>query len=363
MDSRPSSLARYLLAAYGLLVAYASLHPFSGWRDQGSGLLDFLAAPLLPRYFTAFDLIANVLAYTPLGILMVLALHPKVRGLRAWLLTALAGTLLSLCLEALQSYLPARIPSGLDWTLNATGSALGAAIGLALAHAVVGHGALRNLRHRIFRPGKQIDLGIVLLAGWFLTQLNPETLLFGNGDLRELFQAAPKVLYPAATFVRVEALVSAAHIVTVALLVSLLVVEGGPKRRAFAIVLLGACATRTFAFAVLFEVQGAFAWLTPGALIGLLAGTVAALGALQMPRRLCIALCGMLLMAATALVNLAPDNPYLLNSLQVWPQGHFLNFNGFTRLVSVLWPFGALAYLLFSITRARDASRSERTPG
>lgn len=354
MESR-SSLARYLLAAYALLVIYASLHPFSGWRDQGSGVFDFLNAPLLPRYYTVFDLIANVIAYIPLGVLFVVAMHPRFKGLWAWLLTVFCAALLSLWLEALQVFLPARIPSNLDWMLNSLGAAVGGAGGLALVRTVVVHDALHALRHRLFRPGKAIDLGLVLLAGWLLTQLNPETLLFGNGDLRELLQAAPQVLYPAATFVRVEALVSAAHIVTLALLASLLVVDGGPKRRVFATLLLSACVVRTFAFAVLFDVQGAFAWLTPGALIGLFAGTAAAFGALQMPRRISIALCGMLLMAATALVNLAPDNPYLLNSLQAWPQGHFLNFNGFTRLVSVLWPFAALAYLLFSTTRSREA--------
>jgi len=50
--------------------------------------------------------------------------------------------------------------------------------------------------------------------------------------------------------------------------------------------------------------------------------------------------------ANAALVNLAPANPYLAQSLAVWPQGHFLNFNGLTRLVAALWPFAAIAYLL-----------------
>jgi hypothetical protein len=54
----------------------------------------------------------------------------------------------------------------------------------------------------------------------------------------------------------------------------------------------------------------------------------------------------MALMASTALVNLAPANPYLAQSLQVWPQGNFLNFNGLTHLTAELWPFAALAYLL-----------------
>ena len=52
-------------------------------------------------------------------------------------------------------------------------------------------------------------------------------------------------------------------------------------------------------------------------------------------------------MTATALVNLSPENPYLSASLSVWRQGHFLNFNGLTRIVSALWPFAALVYLMF----------------
>jgi hypothetical protein len=54
-------------------------------------------------------------------------------------------------------------------------------------------------------------------------------------------------------------------------------------------------------------------------------------------------------------VNLAPENPYLAYSLAVWRQGHFLNFNGLTRLVSTLWPFAALAYVLAVVARARGA--------
>lgn len=59
----------------------------------------------------------------------------------------------------------------------------------------------------------------------------------------------------------------------------------------------------------------------------------------------------MLLMTATVLVNLAPSNPYLAASLTVWQQGHFLNFNGLTRLVSSAWPFAALGYLTWLASR------------
>ena len=52
------------------------------------------------------------------------------------------------------------------------------------------------------------------------------------------------------------------------------------------------------------------------------------------------------LLAATVLVNLAPENPYAVQALGNWQAGQFLNFNGLTRLVSVLWPYAALAYLM-----------------
>ena len=55
---------------------------------------------------------------------------------------------------------------------------------------------------------------------------------------------------------------------------------------------------------------------------------------------------GVALMAGTVLVNLAPPNPYSAVAFSVWQQGHFLNFNGLTRLVATLWPFLTLPYLM-----------------
>ena len=61
-----------------------------------------------------------------------------------------------------------------------------------------------------------------------------------------------------------------------------------------------------------------------------------------------------LLMAAAVLVNFAPHNPYLAAILKLWQQGHFLNFNGLTRLVSWLWPLAAIAFLIYAAARRRD---------
>jgi hypothetical protein len=67
-----------------------------------------------------------------------------------------------------------------------------------------------------------------------------------------------------------------------------------------------------------------------------------------------LATAAVLFMAATVLVNLAPPNPYLAEILKLWHQGHFLNFNGLTRLVTLLWPFAAIGYLIVLAARRRD---------
>ena len=54
----------------------------------------------------------------------------------------------------------------------------------------------------------------------------------------------------------------------------------------------------------------------------------------------------MALMAGTVLVNLVPFNPYSAAALAIWRQGHFLNFNGLTRMAASFWPFLALPYLI-----------------
>ncbi len=350
IDARASPLARYLLLAYALLVIYASLHPFSGWRDQGAGAFAFFAGAL-PRYITAFDLATNFAAYLPLGFFALLALHPFLRGAPAQAAAGLAGCILSFALEALQTYLPSRIPSNLDLATNGLGAFAGAALARHFGVGLLGSGRLYALRHRWFLAGGQHDLGLVLLALWLFTLLNPETLLFGNGDLRGLLEPAPAALHPAEVFIQMEAAVAACNLIAVGLFLSGLTQNDQPLRRMLLALLLGALALKTVAVGVLLKAQNVFAWLTPGALVGLVCGAGVLMLAVALPRVARLALAGLLLMAATVLVNLAPENPYFANALQQWPQGYFLNFNGVTHLVSLAWPFVALFYLMLLAPR------------
>lgn len=343
MKRSPSPLARYLAAAYALLVIYASLHPFSGWRDTGAPLPDFLAAALPPRYFTLFDLSINILAYVPLGFLLVPALHPRLRLGYAAVLAVFAGLALSLSMEMLQHYLPARVPSNLDLACNGVGALIGATLGMNWGRALVDGGRLHALRMRLITHGKTADFGLVLLGLWLLTQLNPEILLFGTGDLRMLLGLEP-LPYSAKRFVFIEAGVTAGGTLAAGLIASSLLQT--PRRWELGLLFILALVIRAFAGSLLVSAAQFGHWITPGNMLGLACGTLALLFAMLMPRLAQRMLAALSLFFTTALVNLAPENPYLAATLQVWQQGHFLNFNGVTRLVSSLWPFAALPYLM-----------------
>jgi len=346
----PSPLARFLLAAYVLLIVYASLYPLAGWRDHGASAFAFLGAPW-PQYVTAFDVVANVLGYVPYGALCALALHPRLHGGSAVLGAALTGAVLSLSLEAGQSFLPARIASNLDVIANTAGALGGGIAGALAAPWLLGRGPLKRLRAEAFEPGAAADLGLTLVGLWLFAQLNPATLLFGTGDLRDLLAAPAGSAYAAGLFVSVEALTSAANLVAVALLASVVMRRGAPARTLLAVVLVAALAVKALAFAILMRTEQALAWLTPGAQQGLAIGFGAVLLAVSLPRTARLAAAAVLLMTATVLVNLAPPNPYTAATLKVWEQGHFLNFNGLTRLVSAAWPFAALAFLMYLAAR------------
>ena len=349
----PSPLARILFGVYVLLVAYASLYPLTGWRDHGLSPFAYLAAPW-PRYITWFDVVVNVLGYVPYGYLCVAAMLPRVLGARAFAAAVLSGLALSLLLEAAQSYLPARIEANLDVLCNLAGACLGAALGLKYAARLREAGPLARLRSTLFQRGADTDFGLVLVGLWLFMQLNPAMLLFGAGDLRDLLVPPGGAPRAPAFFAGIEATTAAANLAAVALLFSALAAPGQPVRRMFFALLAAALAVKTAAFAILMRAEDVFAWLTPGAQQGLVAGIAVALAAMSLTRVARLALAAMLVMAATVLVNLAPPNPYLVATLKVWQQGSFLNFNGLTRVVSVVWPFAALGYLILLASRRRE---------
>lgn len=350
---RASPLARLLFLAYVLLVVYATLYPFSGWRDSGVSAFAYLFAAK-PRYVTGFDMAVNVLGYILYGWLIVLALHPRLRGFAAFAIAVTSGTGLSILLEAGQTFLPSRFASNVDVLCNASGVAAGALIGARSAGWLLGKSPLQRWRVRNVMPGARADAGLVLIALWLGTQLNPASLLFGAGDLRDLFQQPVGAAYEADVFVAIEALTAACNLIAVGLMASAILAPGGPVLRTLAVLVGLGLLVKTGAFAILMQAENVLLWLTPGALLGLAIGVPLLFGAALLPRILRLGLAAVLLMGATVLVNMAPANPYFASILSVWGQGNFLNFNGLTRLLSSLWPFAAMSYLVLLSGRQGD---------
>ncbi len=340
MATAPSRLTLYLAGAYTLLAVYGSLYPFSGWTDSGAPLDAFMTAGW-PRYTTAFDISINVAAYVPLGFLWVAALRPTLGRVLALIAAVAIGACLSLAMETLQNFLPSRVPSNLDFGGNAIGTLIGAIAGTHWGTALLDGGHLHALRHRLFHSGTMADKGLLLIWLWLLTQFNPETLPFGNGDLHSLLDlhALP---YVAEDFPRVEALIVAANTLAIALLISLL----AQGRTVVLAVIAAALMAKSFAFLLLMNGVAGLAWATEGSLTGFAIGLALWLIASVLPASWRQALAVLSLLVAATLVNLAPENPYLANTFQVWNPGQFLNFHGLTRLTSNLWPFLALPWLM-----------------
>ncbi len=337
-----SLLPRYLALCYLALIVYASLHPFSGWRTAGVTPLTFLEAGW-PRYWTAFDLIINVIAYCPLGLFLAQSIRGRMGNLAASITAFVLGAAVSLIMESMQTYLPSRVPSNVDLLCNSLGSGLGAALSLWCGTRIfnwatrVQQQQLASIRH--------VEYGLILIGLWLLTQLSPETILFGAGDLRQLFNITPAVRYAAPSFFAMETAIIVCNTIAVGLILSTIFSTSRPLYRTLSVFFSAALLTRMLATAILVGPQNALAWMTPGASLGLLLGGMILALALLLPPSFRIALAGVSLMTATVLVNIAPFNPYSAAALAAWRQGHFLNFNGLTRLAASFWPFLTLPYL------------------
>ncbi|MCK9260518.1 MAG: VanZ family protein [Azoarcus sp.] len=338
-----SSLPRNLAFAYALLVAYACLHPFAGWHESGLPLFDYLIAPW-PKYFQIEDLVFNVLGYIPLGFIVAATLPSNWPALRIIVVTTLGASLFSLGLETVQHYLPSRISSNIDLGANSVGGLIGAALGACCGQRMFApHAGLARWRSEHFIGGHTGDAGLILLGLWLLTQLTPDSLLFGSGDVRRMLSIPPPLPFRPERFIAFEATLTACTIVAIGLFARCMMRTATPWP-ILALLTLGIGA-KTLAAATFFMPTDPLAWVTPGAERGLVVGAALLAAALLLPRVVQHAVAGTMLLAATALVNLMPENPYLSNGHTILSRGNFLNFHGLTQLVASIWPFVALAYL------------------
>ena len=343
IQAAPPLLPRYLAGLYVALVIYASLYPFANWQMPGLSPFIFMEATW-PRYWTTFDLATNVLAYLPLGFLLTQSPGRHAGKPMAAFVACALGIMLSFLIESAQSCLPSRVPSTIDLACNSLGAAIGALMSLKLGQHLFSVMVLAQKRY--LAPVRHSEQGLVLIGLWMLTQLSPENVLFGTGDLRQVFNITSAVPYAAHSFFAIETGIVIFSTVAVGLLVRATLAVKQPACMILTALFVLALLIKTMAAAILVNPQNAFAWLTPGASLGLFLGVLLLCFLLLLPSSLYIALASLALMAGTILVNLAPFNPYSAAAFAAWQQGHFLNFNGLTRATASFWPFLALPYLI-----------------
>lgn len=344
----PILLARYLALAWLGLVVYGSLHPFSGWRLNGDSPIAFLDGAW-PRYWTFFDLATNVAVYLPLGFFLTLALKNLPWRFTAPLLAVMLAGCTSFGLETIQTFLPSRVPSNVDLACNTVGGLLGA-IGAQTTGPRI-FARIAALEHRLIAPLPHAEMGLTLLGLWLLVPLSPETLLFGAGDLRQWLGFSSDLPFAADSFVVIETSITALNALAVGLILGMLCARRSVAYLIVPLFLWLGLIVRTLAAAILISPGEALAWLTPGAQTGLMIGGMLLAVTLLLPPTPRLMLAAVALLAGTVLVNLAPSNPYSTAALATWRQGHFLNFNGLTRLVATLWPFLTLPFLLLATRR------------
>jgi len=349
-----------LALIYAVLIVYASLYPFSAWRDQGVDVWSFLLAPL-PRYWTAFDVGINAAGYLPFGGLLALAALRSRRVQRPLGFALLCAALLSLAMETLQEFLPVRVASREDWLLNSAGAWAGAVATLVLERL----GAIDRwsvLRRRWFV--EQARGGLVLLATWPLALLFPPGLPFGLGQVFERLEAylaeqladTPMLEWLPMRSIELQPLLPSAELLCVLLgllvpcLLGFCVIRAGVRRLLFVPLYLGLGVGVTALSALLSWGPGhAWAWLDLPSQLALAIVLLLATALSWAPDRVFPALMLLALGVYLSVLNQSPESPYFDQTLQAWEQGRFIRFNGLAQWLGWLWPYAVLGYALMRI--------------
>lgn len=351
------STAWPLAWVYVGLIVYASLYPFGPWRATGLAPWAYWLAPA-PRYWTGFDVGVNLVGYMPLGALLGLGLVRSNRAslARGW--PVLLGLLLSATLEALQTYLPGRVPSREDCLLNAAGSGLGAMLVWGLFQL----GWLsRWSRLRARWLVAQARGGLALLMLWPLSLLFPAPVPFGLGQVLErvqvtvqgwlegsfaqdwwpLAEAVSEPLRPGSQAVGVFL-----GLLIVFLLAFTVLRERRHRYLGLVVLWLAGTAATALSSAMSWGPQHAWGWLDLPSLVGMLAALVVAAGLALAPWRLSAALALLALGVLLMELNQAPHSPYFAQTLQEWEQGRFIRFHGLAQWLGWCWPYACGVYLV-----------------
>jgi VanZ family protein len=338
-------LRTWLALGYVLFIAYASLSPFTGWREQGLDFISVLGEPLRLTY-TAFDATINLLSYLPVGLLLGLALRARLNVVASVLLSVSLGVALSASMEYLQMYLPARISSNMDLLSNSAGTLIGALLAVSITSWPWLFTLLTRWRSRLFHHGKEMDFGLALLALWMFGQINPSLPMLGNVFISEVARQ-PFVVPAPAPFDWWESLAVALNLLMLGiLLLTLLRSRRNVGSMLFAV--LGTVAAAKFVTAALLLKSWALLlWINSEAVVGMLLGVTLLFSTLWLPRAALAGAGAAVAISHFAVANFVSSNnePDAAASIYHWHYGHLLNYNGLAQTITLVFPLLLLWHL------------------
>ena len=347
-DTR-ARLRTWLAIGYALFIVYASLSPFTGWREQGLNFTEVLAAPLSLTY-TAFDTVVNLLSYLPFGLLAGLMLRARFGAPISAMLALCLGILLSAGMEYLQMYLPGRISSNMDLLSNSMGALAGTLLAMSMSSRTRIFSRMTRWRGSLFQHGKEMDFGLALLVLWIFGQINPSLPMLGNVFISEAARQ-PFVMLPPAPFDMWESSAVALNLLMLGTLMLTLLRVPRNTLTVLPVVLSMVALAKFVTAALLLKSWALLLWINSEAVLGMLLGMLLLLAMLWLPRSAAIVSGAAVTLGYFVIVNFVFDDntPAAAMSIYHWHYGHLLNYNGLAQTIALLFPL----LLLFHLWRTR----------
>jgi VanZ family protein len=326
-------LARASALVYALLILYISLNPFDFDFQNGISAWAWIDAPL-PRFITPFDVSVNVLAYIPFGFLLVFAAFPRWRNFLAIAIAIVLSAVLAFSIETLQSWVPTRVPSLMDWWANVFGGLLGALLAIPLGPQWLSGSVIRRRFDQWFGLS-WANCALFLLFPW--SQIYPQSSWLGVGVWGHVIFGSIDWGTTVVNQVLQEAFITGFCWLGVALLLSLGMRVKAPQWQILNGLLCFTVLLKSLFSALQFGGEFSLIWLTAGAFWGMVASTICLRWALSLPQKAKFLLALFCLISAAVTINVMPDNPYFILTLRHWQQGRLLHFNELMQFISVIW--------------------------
>lgn len=344
-------LHRYLAVAYMLLIVYASLTPFAGWREQGLNFIDVLFAPL-NQTFTWFDAILNCISYLPFGFFLAYMQRNHWSAAYVLILATFTGLAVSTAMEFAQLFLPVRVSSNIDLLSNTLGSFCGAVIAVTITR-YTWFMRIKTWHEQWLKADKATDFGLALLVLWMFAQVNPTLPMLGSVFVSAIARWRFDIV-KADPFNWLEC----AEVTLNMLLLGILILTLMRDRRHTLSALLGVLVTITLikfiAAATLLKSWALLLWLDSEAILGIISGFLLLLAVMKAPPAWLLKVSGLAaIFYLMAVLNLFhSSSPSTVMRLYHWHYAHLLNYTGLSQLINLVFPVLLLGYLWRTVNRS-----------